>query len=100
MNIEAVKDFKKLDVALQVLLIILYSVDECGVVNLSKKDLSSALDICKQTIGRHLSVLAKCNIIKYKYSGAMRLNPDFYHKGGTDALERAKKEYEKFKSDI
>ena len=100
MNIEAVNNFKKLDVGLQMLLIITYTAEKSGVVGLSKKDIAEALGICKQTIGKHLSVLAGCNIIKYKYSGAMRLNPDFYYKGEPGALERIKEEYKKFKSDI
>ncbi len=100
MNIEVVKDFKKLDVGSQILLIITYSAKKSGAVNLSKKDIAEALGICKQTIGKHLSVLAGCNIIKYKYLGEMRLNPGFYYKGEPETLERAKEEYKKFKSDI
>lgn len=74
--------------------------DGHNVVRKGKEALANVFGVTPQTVGNWLRVLADFGVLKYKYSGIARLNPNFYHYGTEQERETALKEYELFRSDI
>ena len=75
-------------------------VDELNCAKIQKSELASELNVSERTITNWVHALSKAGLIKYKYSGSVRLNPDFYFVGTKDNLEKALEEFKRFKSDI
>ncbi|MBR2870419.1 MAG: hypothetical protein IKB98_03485 [Clostridia bacterium] len=96
----AVKNFKSLNVSVQMLFLILSCTDANGVTRLKKKDFANYLSITEQTAGNHIKSYVNSSLIKYKYSGTIRVNPNFYYVGAPEDFEKAVREYEDFKSDM
>ena len=69
-------------------------------LDVSKKELGRVLGKSYRTISDWILRLSKSGAIKYKYSGAARLNPFFYFNGTAADYAIAISEWEKFKSDI
>ena len=76
------------------------AVDERNGVRVKKTELADALGKTRRTISEWIIKLCKYGVIKYKYSGETRLNPFFYYNGTLKDYERAKQEWQEFKSDI
>ena len=75
-------------------------VDELNCIQLPKGDLATILEAHERTIKNWVKALSDAGIIKYKYSGTVRLNPEIYFTGTKENYEKALLEYERFKSDI
>lgn len=100
MNVTTVKNFAELDFELKLFLTLLSMSDELGGIRTNKSALGAYLHKSRETVGAHINKLAKCNIIKYKYSGLCRINPDFYFAGPKERFEEAKNLYTAFNSDV
>ena len=74
--------------------------DALGVVNATKEDLAKALNVCPRTVKNWLYALKNANVLKYKYSGKIQLNPDIYFSGTDEQRKIALETYKAFKSDI
>lgn len=99
-DITAVKNFKDLSISVRLLLTLVSISNDAGEIRTNKEDLAKAVGSSRQTVGSHLCEFARCNLIKYKYSGTARLNPDFYFTGRPEKKASAQMEYSLFKSDI
>lgn len=100
MNVTSVKNFKELNGALRVLLTLISIADFGGEIRTSKAELKKAAGVCERTVKEHITTFCRCNMLKWKYSGAAFLNPDFLFKGAPDDRPRAVQAYNAFKSDI
>lgn len=100
MNIHNIKNFKKLNSETKTLFCLILTSNNLGEINVRKPQLAEYLGISRQTVGKHLKTFSECNMIKFKHSGKMRLNPDFYFKGQPYELEKAQRLYAEFKSDV
>lgn len=74
--------------------------DNLNRVQASKYDVAKALDVSPRTVANWIYKLVKAGLIKYKYSGSARLNPNFAFDGLESDFEKAKIEWESFKSDV
>ena len=95
-----IKKFKSLNKSVQMLFLILMTVRPSGEVNLGKKSFAKHLKITEQTAGNHIKSFVESGLIKYKYSGTMRVNPNFYYTGKPEDFAQVLNEYESFKSDM
>ena len=55
---------------------------------------------CKRTVKNWAKALSDVGVLKYKYSGAVCLNPIYSFNGTRSNYEKALSEYEKFKGDL
>ena len=97
---KAIKNFDKLNVQTQLLLLLTACADENGDVRLKKEELANYLNTSRQTVGVHLTTFATCNLLKYKYSGLVKLNPEYFYNGTSDRLADVREQYTKFISNI
>ena len=97
---KTIKNFNKLNVQTQLLILLTVSADKNGDVRLKKEELANYLNTSRQTVGVHLRTLATCNILKYKYSGVVKLNPEFFYNGTSDKLDDVRKQYSSFVSNV
>lgn len=75
-------------------------IDAHNVVEISKEELARALKICPRTLKNWLYSLRQIDVIKYKYSGKIQINPDIYFSGTDEQRKIALETYKAFKSDI
>ncbi len=75
-------------------------IDAQNVVNTSKEELARALNVCPRTLKNWLYSLRQINVIKYKYSGKIQINPDIYFSGSEEQRKAALETFRAFKSDI
>ena len=75
-------------------------VDTKNRLKTQKRRLAEEFNVSPRTVGNWLKVLADVGAIKYKYSGSLRLNPNFYHFGTEEEKQKATEEYKLFRSDI
>ena len=99
-DITAVKNFKELNISVRLLLTLISISSATGEIRTDKGALAKAVGVSKQTVGTHINEFARCNLLKFKYSGVARLNPDFYYSGNPDKKSSAVFEYQLFKSDV
>lgn len=97
---KTIKNFNKLNVQTQLLILLTVSADKNGDVRLKKEELANYLNTSRQTVGVHLRTLATCNILKYKYSGVVKLNPEFFYNGTSDKLDDVREQYSSFVSNV
>ena len=99
-NVNTVKNFKELDTGTQILLTLISIASDKGDIRTNKSTLAKYLGKSRETVALHINRYVRTNILKYKYSGLARINPEFYF-SGTDA-ERAEaiRLYHEFKSDV
>lgn len=74
--------------------------DKLNRVSRSKDDVARALNVSPRTVANWAHALVSAGLIKYKYSGSARLNPEFYFEGTNDNYEYALREFKSFRSDI
>ena len=99
-DITKIKSFGRLPPALKLLFTLLSIADERGCIRTNKDDLARAINVTRQTVGNHLIALCNSKVIKYKYSGLARLNPDFFRLGNETERANYRKDYDAFVSDI
>lgn len=100
MNITAVTNFKELNIGVKLLLTLISISDSEGCIRTNKSELAKAVGTSRQTVGEYVNSFARTNILKFKYSGSARLNPEFYYRGDPLRKALAISEYENFKSDV
>lgn len=98
--VKTIRNFNKLNVQTQLLILLTACADENGEVRLKKEELANYLNTSRQTVGVHLRTLATCNILKGKYSGLIKLNPEFFYNGTSDKLDDVREQYSSFVSNI
>lgn len=86
--------------AMVLLNIYIQKVDAQNRADVPKTVLAKVLNVSAHTISNWLRKLSKAGAIKYKYSGSVRLNPNFYFYGTQDEFDEAEKEWKAFKSDM
>ena len=91
---------KKISPAMGLLNVLMQICDDVNALQTSKNELADALGRSRRTIADWIIRLCKSGAIKYKYSGALRLNPAIYYKGTEERYKKALIEWESFKSDI
>ena len=74
--------------------------DELNRVKIQKSELAAELNVSERTVSNWVRALANVGLIKYKYSGSARLNPEFWFVGSQENYKKALEEYKRFKSDI
>ena len=97
---KAIKNFDKLNIQAQLLLLLVACADENGDVRLKKEELANYLNTSRQTVGLHLRRLATCDLLKYKYSGLVKLNPEYFYNGPSEGWAEAQSQYSSFISNI
>ncbi len=100
MNITALSNFKSLNLGVKVLLTLFSLADENGRIRTNKDALARYFKVDRRTVGNHINALAHANIIKFKYSGQVFINPAFYYVGAPHRRELVVEEYKNFKSDV
>ena len=101
MNVYALQNFKALDIGTRLFFTLVSLADsKGGIYTTTKHQLAKALKITPQTVGNYLHRFVAAGMLKYKYSGRARLNPEFYHVGQADELAEALELYKNFKSDV
>ena len=91
---------KEIKPAMLLLNIFMAKRDGLNRIDVGKKEISAALDIPERTVARWIFILTKNGLIKYKYSGSARLNPNFFFLGSAEEYDKALQEWQIFKSDI
>ena len=76
------------------------NVDALNRATFSKEKLGAELNVSARTVANYILALANAGVIKYKYSGSMRLNPKNYFEGTQENYEKALLEYATYKSDV
>ena len=99
-NVNTVRNFSALDTGTQLLLTLFTLADDKGGIRTSKTALATYLKKSRETVGAYINRLARSNIIKFKYSGAARINPEFYYHGAEQDKAEALRLYQEFKSDV
>lgn len=100
MEITAVKNFKELHIGIRLFLILISISDKDGCIRTNKSDLAKAVGSSRQTVALYINSFVKSNILKFKYSGLARINPNFYYSGDPIRKNLVVSEYEAFKSDV
>lgn len=75
-------------------------VDALNRAKISKEKIAKELNVSARTVSNWLHVLSAVNVLKYKYSGTMHLNPEIYFEGTKENFENALETFKRFKSDI
>lgn len=76
------------------------NVDALNFIKMSKNNLSIHFNVAPRTVANWIYALVEAQVIKYKYSGATRLNPKIYYDGTRENYEKASSEYDAFRSDV
>lgn len=100
MDVTALKNFKSLNLGVQILLTLFSLADDKGRIRTNKDALARYFKVDRRTIGNHLNSLVAAGAIKYKYSGNAFINPRFYYAGAPDERAQTISEYDGFKSDV
>ncbi len=99
-NLCAIKNFITLDKETQLLFILIKALRPDGTIKKRKAELADVLQVTSQTVGKKLSQFVNTNILKYKYSGLMMINPEFCYKGVEEQKADVLRQYQLFKSDM
>ena len=75
-------------------------VDVNGIVKVSKETIAKELDVCPRTVKNWLYALRRADVLKFKFSGKIMINPEVYFFGEDEQQKNALKLYSEFKSDI
>lgn len=100
MNVTALKKIDNLNVGVKLFLTLISLCAPDGTVTITKTALAKYLKTSRQTVGAYLTEFAESGILKYKYSGSIRFNPEFYYIGDGAERDKAFEEYKNFKSDV
>ncbi|MBQ3115472.1 MAG: replication/maintenance protein RepL [Clostridia bacterium] len=74
------------------------TVDEHNRLIIRREAVARKFHVTSRTISNWIHVLARNDVLKFKYSGTARLNPDIYYSGGN--VTKAKEDYASFRGDI
>ena len=100
MNVYAL-NFKALDIGTRLFFTLVSLADsKGGIYTAAKAQLSKALKVTPQTVGNYIHRFVAAGMLKYKYSGRARINPEFFHVGKENEFNDAIELYKSFKSDI
>lgn len=75
-------------------------VDALNCAKISKDKIATSLNVSARTVANWIRTLSDAGVIKYKYSGLTRLNPEIYFDGSMKNYKKALAEYQRFKADI
>ena len=75
-------------------------VDALNRIQNTKNELAERLRVSRRTISNWTRALHDAGVIKFKYSGSARLNPEVYFSGSEENYIKALEEYKNFKSDL
>lgn len=76
------------------------NVDALNRISKTKDELAARLRVSRRTISNWTRALCEVGVIKFKYSGSARLNPQVYFSGSEEDFKKAILEYETFRSDL
>ena len=99
-DVNAIKNFKTLHVSQRLLFLIFAIAGHDGAFRCKISDVASAAGTCERTARNYLKNFVECDLLKLKYSGSGRLNPNFYYTGELSRFSDARKDYTDFKSDF
>ncbi len=99
-DVNAVKNFKTLHVSERLLFLIFSIACADGGFRLKISDLANRAGTSERTARTYLKNYVDCDVLKLKYSGTGRINPNFYYTGELSKFSDARKEYADFKSDF
>lgn len=99
-DINAIKNFKTLHVSQRLLFLIFSIAGNDGAFRFKISDLAKSAGTCERTARTYLKNYAECDVLKLKYSGQGRLNPEFYYSGELSKFADVRKDYTDFKSDF
>lgn len=95
------ENFDNLDVGLKIFFAILLATRKSNnEIDVAKSDIAQALNVSRQTVGKHIKAFSECNMLKYKYNGKGILNPKFYFVGDIEKMPDIQKYYDNFVSDV
>ena len=75
-------------------------VDKLNLVKIPKSDVAREMNVEERTVKNWVKALSDVGVLKYKYSGTVRLNPIHSFNGTREDYEKALSEYERFKGDL
>ena len=94
------ESLKEISPAMCLFTVLMQICDNVNSLQTSKQELADALGRSRRTVADWIIRLCRAGVIKYKYSGALRLNPAIYYKGTEECYKKALIEWKEFKSDI
>ena len=74
------------------------TVDDLNRLTIRRETVARKFHVTSRTVRNWIHVLAQNDVLKFKYSGTARLNPDIYYAGGN--VTKAKEDYASFRGDI
>lgn len=99
-DITTIRNFKGLHVSVKTLFQIISITDERGEFRFRPGDLAKSIGASERTVRSYLKTFCECNVLKFKYNGAGRINPAFYYTGAASEIKKSMEEYSAFKSDF
>ncbi len=76
------------------------NVDALNRIEAPKDVLAQKLNVSRRTLSNWIHALVNSGVIKYKYSGSARLNPNIYFNGLKKDYDKAVIEFDRFHSDL
>lgn len=99
-DINAIKNFKTLHVSERLLFLLFTIAGNDGAFRCRISDLADRAGTTERTAKTYLKNFTENDMLKVKYSGTGRINPNFYYSGELSKFADVRKEYADFKSDI
>lgn len=76
------------------------NVDALNRAHVCKDKIAEDLNVSRRTVTSWIRLLVDEEIIKFKYSGSVRLNPEIWFEGSEEEFEKASAEFLSFRGDI
>ncbi len=99
-DITSVKNFRSLNTGVQLLFLILLCTRSDGTIGIDKGKFLEYLKITWICAKTYLRELGQANVLKWRYTGEIAVNPDFFYTGEKKDLNAIRQNYIKFKSII
>ena len=99
-DVNAIKNFKTLPIPARLLFMIFFIAGDDGAFRFKCSDMANRIGTSERTVRSYVKVFVDCDLLKYKYSGSGRLNPNFYYAGNLSKFHDDKNAYVEFKSDF
>lgn len=99
-DVTAVKNFQALHVSQRLFFMLCAVAGDDGAFKIKTSNVAERIGTSERTVRTYLKNYTDCNVIKFKYSGSGRINPDFYYTGELSRFSETRKEYSDFKSDF
>ncbi len=102
LDLTAIKNYMCLCPGVRALLAILTVAPHSCAVRISKADVAICVGISSTALMSHVRGFARSGVLKYRYSGDIFVNPDFFYTGTGEKehLNAVRENYLKFKSNI